>query len=116
MSDFESMFDSNYLRWFHLPETGLLVEIVRVDPKVEMQLPGQREKQYKPVLHYKVVAGEVDKPRPLVLNKTNAKLIASICGRDVSKWIGSQVVFYQSETRLGREKVQCVRVRSKSNG
>ena len=114
MSDFEAMFDSNYLRWFHLPDSGLLVEITRVDPKVELQLPGSRDKQYKPVLHYKVVGGEIDKVRPLVLNKTNARLIAGICGRDVNKWIGSQVVFFQSEARLGREKVNCVRVRSRS--
>ncbi len=109
--NFESLFDSNYLRWFHLPETGLLIEIVRVDAKVEMQLPGSRDKQYKPVLHYKVVKGELEKVLPLVLNKTNARLIAAICGPSVSKWIGQQVVLFKSTARLGRDTVDCVRVR-----
>jgi len=116
MVDFESLFDSNYLRYFHLPDSGLVVEIRRVDGRVEMQLPGKREKQYKPVLHYKVVAGEVENNLPLVLNKTNGKLIAAIHGRDASKWIGKQVVLYKDTTRLGKENVECVRIRSKSNG
>ena len=113
MSDFESMFDSNYLRWFHLDDKGLLIEIKRVDAKVEMQLPGQREKQWKPVLHYKVKSGKVEKPLPLILNKTNARLIAAVCGRDVKGWIGKEVVLFQSKARLGRETVDCIRVRSK---
>ncbi len=111
--NYEGLFDSNYLRWFHLPETGLLIEIVRVDAKVQMQLPGSRDKQYKPVLHYKVKGGEVEKPLPLVLNKTNARLIASICGPSVSKWIGKEVVLHKSTARLGRETVDCIRIRSK---
>lgn len=113
MVDFESLFDSNYLRHFHLPEGGLLIEIRRVDGKVEMRLPGKRELNYKPVLHYKVVAGEVEKPLPLVLNKTNGNLIAAIHGRDASKWIGKEVVLYTDKTRLGKETVDCIRIRSK---
>ena len=117
MSDFESMFDSNYLRWFHLPEGGLLIEIRRVDPRVEMNLPGRREKQYKPVLHYKVLAGEVEKNLPLILNKTNGKLIAAIHGRDLNKWIGKEVVLYTDEkVRLHGNNVNGIRVRSKANG
>lgn len=112
MDNFEALFDSNYLRWFHIPESGLLVEIKRVDTKVEMQLPGSRDKQYKPVMHYVVKGGDVEKPLPLVLNKTNAKLIAGIHGPSVSKWIGKSVVLFQSKARLGKEKVDCIRVRS----
>jgi hypothetical protein len=111
--DFESLFDSNYLRWFHLPEKGLLIEIRRIDAKVEMQLPGKAEKQYKPVVHYIVKGGEVEKPLPFIMNKSNGKLIAAIHGRDASKWIGKEVVLVRDKTRLGKEIKDCIRVRSK---
>jgi hypothetical protein len=97
-----------------LPEGGLLIEIRRVDPKVEMNLPGRREKQYKPVLHYKVLAGEVEKNLPLILNKTNGNLIAAIHGRDASKWIGKEVVLYTDDkVRLQGKNVNGIRIRSK---
>jgi|DEB0MinimDraft_10_1074344.scaffolds.fasta_scaffold00497_8 hypothetical protein len=116
MLDFESLFDKKYLRWFHLPENGLLIEIAKIEEKVEMQLPNQRNKEYKPVLHYKVIGGELDKVRPLVLNPTNARLIAAIHGRDASKWIGKEVVLYTDDkVRLQGKNVNGIRIRSRSS-
>ena len=64
---FEAMFDSNYLRWFHLPEGGVKIKIKGVK-KEEMQLPGSRDKSTKPVLHYELVGGTLeDGVKPLVL-------------------------------------------------
>ncbi len=110
--DFELMFDSNYLRWFHLSEGGVKIKITGVE-KQEMQLPGSRTKEVKPVLKYELEAGAVaDGIKPLVLNKTNARLIAEACGRSVEGWIGKSVVLFKSKARLGRETVDCIRVRS----
>lgn len=109
---FEAMFDSNYLRWFHLPEGGVKIKIKGVK-KEEMQLPGSRDKSTKPVLHYELVAGKLEEGvKPLVLNKTNARLIAECCGRSITGWIDKEVVLFQSKARLGRETVECIRVRS----
>ena len=114
MLHLESLFDKKYLRWFHLPENGLLVEITKIEEKVEMQLPNQRNKEYKPVLHFKVIGGELDKVRPLVLNPTNARLIGAIHGADANKWIGKEVVLFRDTTPLKGERVGCIRVRSRN--
>ena len=109
---FEALFDSNYLRWFHLPEGGVKIKIKEVK-REEMQLPGSREKSTKPVLHYELVGGKLtDGVKPLVLNKTNARLIAEVCGKGWTSWIGKEVVLFQSKARLGRDTVECIRVRS----
>jgi len=113
MLHLESLFDKKYLRWFHLPDSGLLIEITKIEEKVEMQLPNQRNKEYKPVLHFKVIGGELDKVRPLVLKPTNARLIGAIHGQDFSKWVGKEVVLFRDTTAMKGEIVGCIRVRSK---
>jgi hypothetical protein len=50
-------------------------------------------------------------PKPLVMNKTNAKRIATMYGPDTDHWIGKQVTLYASETTYRGEVVPCVRVR-----
>lgn len=50
-------------------------------------------------------------PKPMVMNKTNAKRIATIYGPDTDAWIGRQVTLYASETTYRGEVVPCVRVR-----
>lgn len=51
---------------------------------------------------------------PLILNSTNAKALTKLFGTpDHNKWAGQQVTLYAGETKLGRELVECVRVREK---
>ena len=105
------LFDANYLRYYHL-NGPVKVKITKVEKKVEMRLPGSRAAEYKPVLHYEVVAGKTESTKPLVLNKTNAGLIAAICGRSVGAWVGKEVVLFESTARLGKDTVACIRVRA----
>jgi hypothetical protein len=51
-------------------------------------------------------------PKPLGLNATNCKTIASLAGSaDVSKWIGKWITLYVTKTTVGRETVDAIRIR-----
>lgn len=124
----QALFDHNYLRWFDLLGQPALVEIVEVQPRVDLTLPGGM-KSRKPVVKLKQIKGKIENARddsgkalptikPLVLNATNACSIADICGDKPSAWKGQRVVLYQSETKLYSHvqrkmlDVPCIRVRA----
>ena len=53
----------------------------------------------------------------LVLNKTNAKVIAELHGDDLDDWIGKQITLYEAEVQFGNDTVAGIRVRKrKPNG
>lgn len=53
----------------------------------------------------------------VVLNKTNAKLIASSTGeRDGDNWVGKQITLYPTQCRAFGETVPCIRVRAPKSG
>jgi hypothetical protein len=108
---YEAMFDATYLRWFHLNGKPALVEIVRVDRDVEMTMRGGAKKK-SPVAYLKLVQGDIKDIKPLVLNRTNADLIAAIYGNKPSEWKGKQIVLEQQETSLKGKTVNCIRVRA----
>lgn len=114
---YEQLFDSKYMRWFHLNGTPALVEITKVEKDIEMTLPGGA-KSKRPLVTIKLVQGKAD-VKPLVLNKTNANSIAAIHGVRPAEWVGKQVVLYQDQTEMydktQRKMVtkECVRIRAK---
>ena len=108
----EAMFDSTYLRWFHLEGSPALVEVVKVERRVELTLRGGA-KAYKPVVHLNLIKGSIDAIKPLVMNKTNSEAIAAIHGVKPSEWPGKQIVLYQDTTKLKGETVNCIRIRAK---
>lgn len=52
----------------------------------------------------------VGKEKGLVLNKTNAALIAEQHGQDTGGWKGKEVRIYPTTTDFGGERVECIRV------
>lgn len=52
-----------------------------------------------------------DKQKGLVLNKTNAGLIAAMYGPDTDEWIGKEIKIYPAKTSFNGQMVDCVRVR-----
>lgn len=107
----EVLFNQNYLRWFHLMGKEATVEIERVEKDVELTMPGGT-KDKRGVVHFK------GKDKPLVLNKTNARMIASIHGNKPSLWPGKKVILYPTQTPMWNadtkqmEKIGCIRVKS----
>lgn len=50
--------------------------------------------------------------KPMVMNKTNCKMIEKIYGTgEVESWIGQRITIIPSETRWGRDMVPCLRVK-----
>lgn len=50
--------------------------------------------------------------KPMILNRTNAKTITSLCkSAYVEDWVGHRVTLYASTTRLGGDIVECLRIR-----
>lgn len=107
--DADALFNSTYMRWFHLHGKPCLVEITGVDRDVELTLPGG-VKAKKPVVSLKKIQGDAD-VKPLVLNVTNKNELALFLGRSVSGWIGKQIVLYQSTAKLRGKDVPAIRVR-----
>ena len=52
----------------------------------------------------------VGKEKGLILNKTNASLIAEQYGQDMLDWKGKSISIYPTTTDFGGERVECIRV------
>lgn len=124
----QALFDHNYLRWFDLNGQPALCEIVDVQARVELTLPGGA-KSRKPVIRMKQVQGKIDNARddngkelptikPLVLNVTNGSVIADIHGCEPSSWKGKKIVLYQDKTKVWNAELRkmveqpCIRIRA----
>ena len=124
----QALFDHNYLRWFDLNGQPSLCEIIEVQARVELTLPGGA-KSRKPVIKLKQIQGKIENARdeagkvlpgikPLVLNSTNGFTIAEIHGVAPSGWIGKRIVLFEATTKLWSKELRknvdtpCVRVRA----
>lgn len=59
----------------------------------------------------KVILSFEGKEKGLVVNKTNAKIIASAYGPDTDHWVGKAIEIYPDKTMFGADLVDCIRVR-----
>lgn len=108
--DSDALFDSRFLRWYHLNGSPALVEITDVERGVEMTLPGGKSAK-KPVLSLRQIDGQIEEIKPLVLNVTNRDAIKEFLGRRPSQWIGERIVLMQAETKLRGKETPCIRIR-----
>ena len=73
---------------------------------VQMAMVGDgREEKNKPVMQF----DEID--QALVLNKTNAMLLAASLGDDTDGWSGRQIWLLPDTTSFGGKTVPCIRVK-----
>ena len=49
--------------------------------------------------------------KPFILNKTNSKSIEKLYGPYIENWAGKSITLYASTTKLGKEMVECLRIR-----
>jgi hypothetical protein len=109
MVDVMSMFDSRWLQSFDLADSAgrardYTMRIARVEG-VELMVSGG-SKSRKPALYF------VGAKKALALNKTNARTLISLYGRDVERWVGRWVTLYPTTTKFGSDSaVPCIRVR-----
>lgn len=72
---------------------------------VTMQSVGDDDEDQKPVVHFKGAE------KAMVLNKTNASMIAEIAkSTETADWTGVRIVIYPTKTDFGGKRVDCVRV------
>jgi hypothetical protein len=63
------------------------------------------EKSKKPVLFFE------GKDKGLIVNATNAKVIERLYGAHVEQWVGKRIALYVTQTSVGGEQMDCIRVR-----
>lgn len=97
------LFPSEYIGAADLKgkDVGLVIHHVEVQ---NLRLQGGGTKR-KPVVFFE----KTDKK--LVLNKTNARVIAAQHGNEADGWAGKRIVLYPTTTLCGGGMVPCVRVR-----
>jgi hypothetical protein len=107
MRDYRSMYNRRYLAAFDLPAgKDIVVTIAKVEQgEFEQRQEGAQGKVKRmPLLHFE------GKSLPLGLNKVNGKTIASMYGKDVSKWIGKQIALYVTHIN-SFGGTDCIRIR-----
>jgi hypothetical protein len=106
----ELLFPSLYLKAADLQELAAGRDVVVTIEKVvldELVMRGGARKK-KGVIHLR------GKEKMLVLNRTNAELIAGMYGRDTDAWLGKPIALYATRVGFGRETVDAIRVREKA--
>jgi hypothetical protein len=104
--DYRLLFPNDYIAAHDLRGKDVTKTIKSVTVEKLRMTGGRVEK--KPVVQFS------DTPKKLVLNKTNAKVVAAHHGTDTDKWAGKKVTLYPTTTLFGKDTVDCVRVREKA--
>lgn len=104
MADFRLLFPTEYVGAHDLRGRDVPHTIKSVSIELLTMTGGAKEK--KPVVQFRETWA-----KKLILNKTNAKIIAAQFGKDTEKWIGKKIVLYPTTTQFGPNTVDCIRVR-----
>jgi len=81
------------------------VQIKRFDPKVEMT-----DGELKPAIYFE------NKPAGLILNKTNATVMASLHGAETDQWIGKLIDLRSEKVNFQGQMMDGVRIGPASQG
>jgi len=101
---YSQQYDSDYLEAAHLDADATL-EISEVIARgIKKSKDGKLID--KPILLFKATK------RGLVLNKTNAKVIALMFGNKMDSWVGRKITMFPTTCKaFGSDKTPCIRVR-----
>jgi hypothetical protein len=97
--DILAAFPGKYRKALDFPRPAILV----VD-KVYKEQVGS-EKETKPVVYF-----ADDDPRGIIINKTNANMLANILGRDTIAWKGKRIQVYSEKVQFGADMVDSIRM------
>lgn len=88
---------------FHGKDVSLTIAKVE---RTELMVVGGAKKAGI-VIHFEKTA------KKLVLNKTNAGVIADLHGTAAEAWVGKRITLFPTTCKFGRDTVACIRVRDK---
>lgn len=103
MPHWKSFTERDYLYAFDLNGQDKTLTIERITGGELVSAGGKKTK--KPLCHFKNV------PKPLALNATNCKSIATMYGNNTDDWAGKRITIYPTTTQMGGEQMECIRVR-----
>ena len=106
---YKKLFPGKYLKAADLDGQDVTLPILKI---VREDVGTDRGKEIKAVLYFDKTR-EDGSPARMVLNVTNAGTIADMYGNTVEDWAGKQITLYPTKCRMGRETVECIRVRDK---
>ena len=98
------LYPSKYLKGADLRGRDVTVTIEMIEPRHELART-DNTKEAKPLMRFRGA------DKGLVLNKTNAKTIASIYGMEVLRWIGQPITLYSAKVSAFGAIHDAVRVR-----
>jgi hypothetical protein len=96
--DFNAMFPARFLKSGDLEDGPMQVTIASVKPE---EINGER----------KVVANFSDSKKQMVINRTNARLIAKMYGNDTRNWLGKTITLVVTEVPFKDDLVSAIRVK-----
>lgn len=109
MAHILELFDpSKYVAAHELRGRDVTVTIKAVRGQI-VEGEGNR-KNKRPVLEF------ANASKPMVLNKTNAKILIQLYGADYTKWAGKRVTLYPTTTSMAGATVDCIRIRPRKPG
>lgn len=98
------LFPSKYLRGADLMGRDVVVTIASVTVDEVVRAGGGKEK--KPHLRFE------GKEKSLILNRTNAKVVAALYGKFTDAWVGKRITLFDDPSvRFGPEVTGGIRVR-----
>lgn len=101
--DYRRLFDKEFLGAWDLPDRDVVVTIAAAGGG-ELVGPGGR-KTKKPVISF------VGKEKKMAINATNGKALAGMYGPFVQDWVGKKCTLYKTQTQMGGETMDCIRIR-----
>lgn len=95
-------FPSKYLRATDIGDRQVKV----IMSHVEIESVGQgNEAEHKPVVYFE------KSKKGMVLNKTNAEILARAYGDEMDDWSGKEVIIYVAEVQFKKEMVEALRLK-----
>jgi hypothetical protein len=105
VAHWKSMMERDYLYAFDLQGKDVTLTIEKVTGGQLTGTGGKKTK--KPLCYFR----ESQSGKPLALNSTNCKTIASLYGNDTDQWVGKRITIFPTTTQFGGDEVECIRVR-----
>lgn len=102
---FELFDPGKYIQSFELEDREHTVTITKIEGQRIEGEEGRSAK--KPVLFLE------GWPRPLVLNKTNAKTLIALYGPDYRQWAGKRFTMFPTVVKFGKDDVDAIRFRKR---
>jgi len=100
----KKLHNPDYLGAYSLDDTTLVVEIKKVEKR---QIPGADGKKDD------AVVAELVGQKPMILNATNMKTIASLYGNYIEDWVGKKVTLFVATVKAFGTTTDALRIEAK---